>query len=312
MTEETDNAPLDEDATDNFTTSDDDTAEDFSYYDPDEDEPDTDDTEEDEAPDDEEEGEPEGEAEEAEPEETPVVYAEDTAVVKLADGTEVPIAEIKNGYLRQSDYSRKTQEVANERKTVQADVERMQRITTAFVEHIAALVPDPPPEELFYTDRAKYQLMEHQYRKASEQIQELIKIGDAPKEVGEAMSNADRQKLLHEENEKLISLIPEAGAPEGRQAFFKGVQSAANEFGFSDEELSGLTDHRVFALAHWAAKGKAAEKATATAKAKVAKAPPATPRKPGQGARKANGNAEAMRRFKRSGSIHDAVKIDFD
>jgi hypothetical protein len=298
--------------TDNATeTSDDDTAEDWDYFDPDEDQ-DTEEVTEDEAPDDEEEGEPEGEAEEAEPEETPVVYAEDTAVVKLADGTEVPIAEIKNGYLRQSDYSRKTQEVANERKTVQADVERMQRITTAFVEHISALVPDAPDTALAYSDAAKYTAQKAQHEAAMAQVQKLIELGHAPKEVGDTMSAADRQKMLHEENEKLISLIPEAGAPEGRQAFFKSLQPVAKDFGFSDEELGGLTDHRIFALAHWAAKGKAAEKATATAKAKVAKAPPATPRKPGQGARKANGNADAMRKLSQSGSLRDALAVDWD
>ena len=37
MTDETDNAPLDEDATDNVDLSEDDTAEEFDYFDPDED-----------------------------------------------------------------------------------------------------------------------------------------------------------------------------------------------------------------------------------------------------------------------------------
>ena len=308
MISEPDNT-FDEDVTDNAPpTSDDDTANELTYYDPDDD-LDNDDADTSDTPDD------EGEAE---PEATDVAteavaaYAEDTAVVKLSDGTEMPVAELKNGYLRQSDFTRKTQEVANERKTVQADVERMQRITTAFVDHLTALVPDPPSPSLAMTDPAKYVSQKAQHEAAMGQVQKLIEMGSVSKEVGAAMSGAANQRQIQEANARLVEMFPEAASGKGREAFFNGVQSAANDLGFSNDDLTAVRDPRVFALAHWAAKGMAAEKAKAAAKAKVAAAPPATPRKPGQGARQANGNAEAMRRLTRSGSIHDAVKIDWD
>lgn len=308
MISEPDNT-FDEDVTDNAPpTSDDDTENDYDYFDPDEDQ-DTEEVEQPDAPDD------EGEAE---PEATDVAteavaaYAEDTAVVKLSDGTEMPVAELKNGYLRQSDFTRKTQELANERKAVSSDVERMQRITTAFVDHLTALVPDPPSPSLAMTDPAKYVSQKAQHEAAMGQVQKLIEMGSVSKEVGAAMSGADKQRQIQEANARLVEMFPEAASGKGREAFFNGVQSAANDLGFSNDDLTAVRDPRVFALAHWAAKGMAAEKAKAAAKAKVAAAPPATPRKPGQGARQANGNAAAMRRLTRSGSIHDAVKIDWD
>ena len=308
MISEPDNT-FDEDVTDNAPpTSDDDTANELTYYDPDDD-LDNDDADTSDTPDD------EGEAE---PEATDVAteavaaYAEDTAVVKLSDGTEMPVAELKNGYLRQSDFTRKTQEVANERKTVQADVERMQRITTAFVDHLTALVPDPPSPSLAMTDPAKYVSQKAQHEAAMGQVQKLIEMGSVSKEVGAAMSGADKQRQIQEANARLVEMFPEAASGKGREAFFNGVQSAANDLGFSNDDLTAVRDPRVFALAHWAAKGMAAEKAKAAAKAKVAAAPPATPRKPGQGARQANGNAEAMRKLARSGSLRDALAIDWD
>ena len=308
MISEPDNT-FDEDVTDNAPpTSDDDTANELTYYDPDDD-LDNDDADTSDTPDD------EGEAE---PEATDVAteavaaYAEDTAVVKLSDGTEMPVAELKNGYLRQSDFTRKTQEVANERKTVQADVERMQRITTAFVDHLSALVPDPPSPALAMTDPAKYVSQKAQHEAAMGQVQKLIEMGSVSKEVGAAMSGADNQRQIQEANQRLVEMFPEAASGAGRKAFFDGVQSAANDLGFSNDDLTAVRDPRVFALAHWAAKGMAAEKAKAAAKAKVAAAPPATPRKPGQGARQANGNAEAMRKLARSGSLRDALAIDWD
>jgi hypothetical protein len=45
-----------------------------------------------------------------------------SAKVKLADGTEITIDELQKGYMRQSDYTKKTQELAQKRKeTTQSD-----------------------------------------------------------------------------------------------------------------------------------------------------------------------------------------------
>ena len=113
-------------------------------------------------------------------------------------------------------------------------------------------------------------------------------------------------------NDKLTNLFPKTATREGRQKFFEDVQSVAGELGYSTDELRGVTDHRLFALAHWAKVGMDAAKAREKAQAKVEKAPPATPRKPGQGAATANRNAEAMRKLGRTGSIKDALAIDWD
>lgn len=312
MTDETDNAPLDEDATDNVDLSEDDNAEEFDYFDPDEDteeveEPEATDDEPDEAEADAEEGEVEDQEAEGQDDENP-----DNVTVKLDDGTDVSLSELKKGYFRQNDYTRKTQEVANARKTVEADVQRMQRITEVFVDHISSLVPDAPDASLAYTDPNKYTAQKAQHEAAMAQVQKLVELGEAPKEISGTMSEDDRKKQLVEANQRLVEMFPEVAGGEGREQFFMGVQEVANELGYTDEDLSQVTDHKLFALAHWAKVGKDAAKAKAKAKAKVAKAPPATPRKPGQGARKASGNAEAMRKLSRSGSLKDALAIDFD
>lgn len=308
MTDETDNAPLEGDATDNVENITSDTSEDFDYFDPDED---TEETEPSEEPDDDEkeaEGEGETQPEEAEA----VVYAAPDAKVKLPDGTEVPVSDLIQGSMRQQDYTRKTQELANERKAVTADVERMQGITQAFVDHLASLVPDAPPHSLALTDPNKYTAQRAQHEAAIAQVQKLIDLGGAPKEISQKFSADDDKRQLQEANQRLIEMFPETAGGPTREAFFKGVQSIASDLGFSNQELSSIRDPRIFALAHWARKGMEADKAKATAKAKVAKAPPATPRKPGQAAGKQNGNAEAMRKLARTGSLRDALAVDWD
>ena len=314
MTDETDTTP--EGVTDNVELSENDTSEDFDYYDPDEDQ----DTEvveateetEDEADEIEAEDEaPDQEADEDQPEDEPI----DDFISKLK--AETPrfaehMEELEKGALRQADYTRKSQELSNERKAVEADAQRIQGITETFIEHLSELVPDAPDASLALSDPNAYTAQKAQHEAAMAQVQKLIELGSAPKEVTDAMSQADRNKLLTAENAKLIEMFPHAASGKGRETFMQNVQSVANDLGFTDQELGSITDHRVFALAHWARVGMEAEKAKTKVKAKAAKAPPATPRKPGQGAAKANRNAEAMRKLKRSGSLEDALAVDFD
>ena len=88
-----------------------DTAEDWNYLDPDEEDQDTEETPEDAAPED-------GAEEDEAAEEAEVVEAEATvdAVVTLTDGKKVKVADLIAGNLRQDDYTCKTQEIATVRK----------------------------------------------------------------------------------------------------------------------------------------------------------------------------------------------------
>ena len=300
------------DGTDNVPTSASDTPETFDYYDPDEDQ-DTEEVEADTGTDDEEQAEEEPEAEEdadeqAEGEESPP----EKALVTLADGTKVTHDELVAGYSRQADYTRKAQAVAEERKTVAASADRIERITEAFVDHLVRMMPKEPDTALALSDPNKYTAQRAQYEAAVAQVQQLIAIGEEPKKVNEDERKAAFTRLKSEEDAKLAQHMPEMATEAGRAKFFEGMTGVADELGFSVKELQGAIDHRFFRLAALAKDGLAARKAKAAATAKAEKAPPVTPRKPGQGAAKANGNAEAMRKLGRTGSLRDALAVDFD
>lgn len=313
MTSETDTAP-DEDVTDNAHLSDDDNPDQYDYFDPDEDQ----DTEEvdtaeetDDEPDEDEGDEADDQEAEDQTDDEPI---EDFIAKLKAETPRVAeyLEELERGNLRQSDFTRKTQEVANRRKTVEADAQRMTRITEALVEQISAFVPDAPDVSLAYSDPAKYTAQKAQHEAAMAQVQSLMQLADAPKGITAQMSEADKTAAFKEANDRLIAAYPEATGGESRQKFFEGVARVADGLGFTKEELTANTDERFFIMAHKAAQWDASQAAGAKAKAKVAKAPPATPRKPGQGARKASGNAEAMRKLNQSGTLKDALAVDWD
>ncbi len=299
------NTPADA-GTDPVETHEDDNAEPTTYWDPDEDQ-DTPEADAGEATDD---GSEEPEAEGDESSEADV-FVDLNAKVKLADGTVTTVDELHKGNLRQADYTRKQQETADLRKALNADLQLVSGITEAFIDHLTKMVPQAPDPAMALRNPNGYVAAKAQYEAAMAQVQQLIELGKKPKEIGDKLSDADKQSLVAQENARLAERFPAITQPGGREKFFNNAATAAQELGFSMDELSGVTDHRMFALAHWANEGLKAAKARETAKAKVANVPPSTPRKPGQPAQ-ANRNTDAMRKLARSGSIRDAVKIDWE
>lgn len=313
MTDEANTLP--EGGTDNVTPSDSDTPESWDYFDPDEDteeEPNADEGTDDEAAEaDSEEG-----TEEAD-DQTDDEAAEDTAdqpprTVKMDDGEEVTIDDLKKGYLRQSDYTRKAQDVANERNALKANLTRMERTQAAFVDYLTNMIPTPPEPSLAMSDPNRYTALKVQHDVALAKVQELIELGGNFKGQAQEISQEDQRKALAQEDAKLVQALPETATREGREKFFNGISKAGQELGFAPDELRSISDHRMFVVLDMARKGMEAEQAKSKVRAKAEKAPPATPRKPSQANTKARQNADAMRRLSQSGSIKDALKVDFD
>jgi len=319
--------------TENATPSDNDTSNDWDYYDPDEDQdtadaPKSEETEreddngpgeaesaedDDEETDDQDTEETDDESEEDDPDETEAKTITDDVKITIEGHGELPLSEVKKGYLRQADYSRKTLETAEKAKTVTAQAERVAQTVDAFASFLADQIPPEPPHTLAMTDHQAYVTQKAMHDSAMQQVNALLQMGAEPKAVTQSMSDEDRQKKLAEENERLVSAFPETAVPEKRQKFFQQAIDAAQAVGFSDAESKGHTDHRIYALAYWAKKGMAAEEARKAAKAKVAKAPPAAPSKRQKGPDgNAKNNREAMRRLSKSGSIQDALQVDWE
>ena len=224
----------------------------------------------------------------------------------------LPLSEIKAGYLRQADYSRKTQELGNKRRDLEALSTRVTQSVNAVAEFLQASIPKAPDPNLAISNPAQYVRDKALHDTAMAQVAQLIEKANAPKDVLNTLTDEQRKEVLGTENAKLVEAFPTVATPEGRKKFFESTTSAARELGFTDEELAGVTDHRMFKLAHYAKLGLAAEQAKAKATQKVASVPPVAPPKRPQANAGKSKNREAMSRLNKSGSIHDAMAIDFD
>lgn len=282
------------------------------------DEPETSEEEDDEdesEPDDEEDDEDDEEAEEA---------SKPDFITVTVDGneTQVTLDELKRGYAGQQSITQRFQELSAQRKEVEqvyGNLMQAQNAVTSLLNNIQnegiPIEPSEPPRELFQTDPVRY--VEEKQRYDAEKAvydQRIAEMQQVREQQAQAQEMA-RRAHMHRELDALMATVPEFRDPkseEAVQARDKMLSIGAEVYGYSQEELGQVMDHRAYRVLLDAAKyqeivrGK--EKATQKAKPKNRK-----PIKPG--AKKAAKHSKTQREkqlrsnLKRSGRIEDAIDL---
>lgn len=277
---------------------------DYSFADPDEDtsdEPDQPETED----------EPEDAPDTDESEEQPEAETKAAAVeLTLPDGSKIPAEEAVKGYLRQADYSRKTSELAQKRQETEAYTQRIASAADAFVDYLAKMVPDAPDPALAHQNPAAYVQAKAMHEAAMAKVQELMQGAGQVKAVQQQMTAEQRQAQIAQGEARLVEMFPDAATKEGAAKFKANVAKAASELGFTERELAGVTDHRLFAVLHLAGIGLQAKQARAKATEKVASVPPMAPRK-AQLAGNSGRQQAAVRTFNANPTLRNAAKLDW-
>lgn len=235
----------------------------------------------------------------------------DDELVTLKGGEQVPVKELKLGYMRERDYRLKTQEVANRSRSLEEMTGRVANTAHVIATFLAAQVPDAPSPQLAASDPAAYTRQRAFHEAAMQRLNQIVQLGGTPRQVAGHLNAEQQQALLAEENAKLVAAFPETGTAEGRERFFESAFVTGRELGFSDEEMQGFSDHRYLKVIHYARLGLAAERARRTAMEKVSNAPPSIPKVRQQAGAQAGRSRAAMDRLTKTGSLKDAMAIDF-
>lgn len=236
--------------------------------------------------------------------------ADDTPV-KLGN-QDLTLGELKAGYMRDADYRNKGHELGNQRRELKALSDRVNSAVHTVSEFLSARIPPAPSANLAMTDPGKYVREQAMHDAAMTELSNLLGNVGAVKEVTDQLSVEEHNELVKRESALLADAIPEIR--KDQKKFFDDVDVAGRELGFTDEEIKSFpVDHRYYKAMHYAMKGLAAEKAMLKAKAKVQDVPPVAPQKrvPSAAQNNVRANKDAMRRLEKTGSINDAMKIDF-
>lgn len=259
---------------------------------------------------------PEGEPEQDEPadegEEAEKPEPTDDVTVKLPTGEAVPLAELKNGYMRDRDYRIKTTQVAETRKSLEAQANRVSQTVDVLADFLAKQLPPEPDPALLYTDPQTHYRQRAIYDAAIAQINAVVELGAAPKEAVNNLTQQQRSETLAVENARLAERFPMTTKEQGRKEFFDRALKAAAYVGMTPQDVANETDHRRLGIAYLASLGMEALEAKKTAQKKVQGVPAIAPTKrqaATQGAVAMKGRQEAMKRLQGSGRLEDALDL---
>lgn len=236
--------------------------------------------------------------------------------------TKAELAELHKGGLRQQDYTKKTMEVAETRKTADAEIQqaRAERESYAQQLHAFALTQESIiaeagkvlTQELLDRDPVEYlsqqRILQERQANLAKAQQELQRIGA---ERQQEQQNAN-QDFLKAQYQVLIDKLPDWKDPEKQKASWTAIESFMGERGFTAADGRTVLDARVILLANDAMKYRDLMKRAAEAGKKVAKVPPKVERPGVTPISPTDGRTAAMKRLEKSGSPRDAAALFAD
>ncbi len=238
---------------------------------------------------------------------------------------EVGIEELKNGYQRQADYTRKSQALAEQRKeteAIQSERQRLEQERQMYANGLQMLQEQQSSklqefdsvdwETLKAEDPYQYMIKKDEYRDAQEKVhnvaqqQALIQ-----QERNEEMQKA-RAQFVQQEYNKLVDALPEWKDKDS--TIKKDIQEYAKSVGFLPEEISQLADHRSVLVIKKAMEYDKLTKKVAPKKKAVKKVPKV--QKSGRGNSKEDAKVDAIKkkraRLQKSGKQDDAASVFYD
>ena len=249
------------------------------------------------------------------------------AVTVNGEEQTIPLDELLKGYSRQSDYTKKTQEVSEQRKEVetlksqyQAEMNQIQSERGHYVEALQALLDGSMGtldefanvnwEELKRDDPIEFVTKKEEFREKQEKMQAVQR----DQQIAQQRQTEEYKKLhkdaLDGEHAALAGKLPDWKDDQKRSKIKKQVRDYALGQGFDAEEIKGLVDHRSILVLLKASKYDAMT--NSDVKAKKLKNKPRVIRS-GSGVRgteeKRSQRKTKMKRLQQSGHVDDAASL---
>jgi len=237
------------------------------------------------------------------------------------DGEEITIEELRSGHLRQKDYTRKTQELAENRKAMEAQYQEIERERAEYAQLLPAMAEriqqaaeqEPDWDTLYDADPVMAAKAERQWRKEQEgrvaQLQAVQAEQQRMQQIEAQKREQMQQSYLEQQRHILPDIIPEwrdkkVAATEATQ-----IRDFLLGEGFSEQDVSGMSNATLVKLAR-----KAMLYDRGETRANEVKAKPKKPRtktlKSGSRAsqpKRTSAAQEAQNRARKTGRVNDAA-----
>jgi hypothetical protein len=235
---------------------------------------------------------------------------------------EVTLADLKNGYQMESDYRRKTSELAEQRKAFEAEKQEQVSSLQSSIQQVNAILTNAEQDlmdkynsvnwdELKEFDKEDYLIKQNDFAIQAQKLKtQREQAAQTVQTLQQQQAEEDRKNLeeyAQNEAQALITAIPDWQDPKVRDEGLKQVYSFAKEIGITDEEINQMYDHRLVRALYLASQGQNMSKKIETAKKKVK--PLKKFVKPGSKPSKqevsANASKKQWAKVKKTGSMDD-------
>jgi len=248
--------------------------------------------------------------------------------IKL-DGEEIEVTreELLQGYQRQSDYTKKTQGISEERKAIEeersnlsAEMQSLYQQREQYQQALGQLgnqllagisrFQNVNWEQLKENDPIEYMTKRDEFREEQEKIKGLQQHQAQVQAQQQADMQKEQAKLAAAEMKKLAELIPEWKDPKVQPELAKSIRSYAMDSGYQKEEIDMLVDSRSVNVLMKAMKYDALQKADVKTKKLKNKPKMAT-----SGSKRGKADAAKRRKaklsdkLKQSGDARDAARL---
>ena len=241
-----------------------------------------------------------------------------TFTVKV-DGQEVEVTqeELVNGYSRQQDYTRKTQELSQQRKTIeqqQAELAQRDAIYSQLLPKMEAqlkgeLANEPDWENLYSDDPVGYVREKQLWDEKKEKLQAVSAEQQRLQQEALVKQQQQIQQFVEYGNKRLLEIIPEWQNPEIAAKEKLAIRDyAINNLEYSEQEVEQVYDYRALLGLRNAwlnSKTVEATKKKPTQKAPARVARPGTTNRPKTKAPV----KKAKQKLAKTGKIQDAAKV---
>jgi hypothetical protein len=237
--------------------------------------------------------------------------------VKVAgEEIEVPLSELLQGYQRQSDYTRKTQSLAQQRAQIQQQAQLVQQLQSEVqswqaqreqVEQMGGT--DPGPEywqDLQATDPVRYLIERDNWRETQRQRQEFEAKTAQLQQQAQQYHLMQQAQQLEQQREMLQQLIPEWQDSERASAEKGAIKHYGMSMGYSEGELDQLYDARAVAILRKAFQYDQLMERRSQLKPQPATSLSSASRPTGAVGRKQSDLTKAKQRLAKTGSVQDA------
>jgi hypothetical protein len=187
------------------------------------------------------------------------------------DGNQVSLTEVRASYLRQADYTKKTQELAEQRKVYQEAQFDKNQLRMEALQGIEVLKQQmaiefqqlemPNWDELLRDDPHQFLLEQQKWQKREAAVKQMFDAEQALRTKQKEYEDEQHQAQLRESQQMFLTKYPEMKDTSKSAEALGEITQLLIDNGFSREEIQGVSDYRIVAILYELSKAMKAHKA---------------------------------------------------